>query len=43
MAGAEAYKTDLKRTEVRYYDSDHFALEEHATDIAAQIKRVRAK
>ena len=43
VAGAEAYKKDLKRIEVRYYDGSHFALEEHATDIATQIKRVFAK
>ncbi len=43
VAGAEAYKQDLKQIEVRYYDGSHFVLEEHAADIAAQIKRVFAK
>lgn len=43
VAGAEAYKQDLKQVEVRYYDGGHFVLEEHAADIAAQIKRVFAK
>ncbi|MBI3902441.1 MAG: alpha/beta hydrolase [Nitrosomonadales bacterium] len=43
VAGAEAYKNDLKHIEVRYYDGGHFALEEYAGDIAAQIKRVFAK
>lgn len=43
VAGAQAYKKDLKRVEVRLYDSGHFALEEDAADIAAQIKRTFAR
>lgn len=43
VAGAEAYKKDLKHIDVRLYDGGHFVLEEHAADIAAQIKRTFAK
>jgi len=43
VAGAEAYKKDLKNLEVRYYDGSHFVLEEQAADIAMQIKRVFAR
>lgn len=43
VAGAEAYKRDLKHIKVRYYNGGHFVLEEYAADIAAQIKRAFAK
>lgn len=43
VAGAEAYKKDLKHIDVRLYDGGHFVLEEHAADIATQIKRTFAK
>ena len=37
-AGAEAYRRDLKRAEVRVLDTGHFALETHAADIADAIR-----
>lgn len=36
-AGAEAYKRDLPDAEVHLLDAGHFALETHATEIAARI------
>jgi pimeloyl-ACP methyl ester carboxylesterase len=36
--GAEAYKRDVPKTEIHFYDTGHFALEEESTDIAKQIK-----
>jgi pimeloyl-ACP methyl ester carboxylesterase len=38
-AGAEAYKRDLKRAEVKFYDTGHFALETHCDEIAAAIRQ----
>ncbi len=38
IAGAEAYKRDLHGVEVVHLDGSHFALEEHAPEIAARIK-----
>jgi pimeloyl-ACP methyl ester carboxylesterase len=38
VAGAEAYKRDLREIEIVYLDGGHFALEEHATEVAARIK-----
>lgn len=35
--GAEAYKRDIPQAEVRFLDTGHFALETHATEIAAAI------
>ena len=35
--GAEAYKRDLPRAEVRFLDTGHFALETHVTEIAETI------
>lgn len=35
--GAEAYKRDLPNAELRFLDTDHFALEIHAQEIAADI------
>ena len=43
VAGAEAYKKDLKNVKVRFYNGSHFVLEEQADDIARQIKRVFVK
>lgn len=38
VAGAEAFKRDLKDIEVHYLDSGHFALEEDSQSIASLIK-----
>jgi pimeloyl-ACP methyl ester carboxylesterase len=38
MPGAEAYKRDLKHIDVHYVDGGHFALEDHASEIAARIR-----
>ncbi len=35
--GAEAYKRDIPQANVRFLDTGHFALETHATEIAAAI------
>jgi pimeloyl-ACP methyl ester carboxylesterase len=35
--GAEAFKRDIPDAEIRFYDTGHFALETHATEIAAAI------
>ena len=35
--GAEAFKRDLPRAEVRFYDTGHFALETHHQEIAGAI------
>ena len=35
--GAEAFKRDIPGAEVRFFDTGHFALETHATEIAAAI------
>ena len=37
-AGAEAFKRDNSNAEVRFYDTGHFALETHASEIAAAIR-----
>ena len=37
-AGAEAFKRDLPGAEVRFFDTGHFALETHNTEIAAAIR-----
>ena len=37
-AGAEAFKRDLPKAEVRFFDTGHFALETHADEIAAAIR-----
>jgi len=36
--GAEAFKRDNPDAEVRFYDTGHFALETHATEIASAIR-----
>lgn len=38
VAGAEAYRRDLRDIEIVYLDGSHFALEEHASEAAARIK-----
>jgi pimeloyl-ACP methyl ester carboxylesterase len=35
--GAEAYKRDLPKAEIRFFDTGHFALESHASEIAPVI------
>ncbi|ARN80121.1 alpha/beta fold hydrolase [Methylocystis bryophila] len=42
-AGAEAFKRDIPRAVVRFYDTGHFALETHAAEIAAEISAFLAK
>lgn len=37
-AGAEAFKRDLPKAEVRFLDTGHFALETHAPEIAAAVR-----
>ncbi len=41
-AGAEAFKRDVPRAVVRFFDAGHFALETHATEIAAAIREFLA-
>jgi pimeloyl-ACP methyl ester carboxylesterase len=36
-AGAEAFKRDLPNADVRFFDTGHFALETHVTEIATAI------
>jgi pimeloyl-ACP methyl ester carboxylesterase len=36
-AGAEAFKRDIPKAEVHFYDTGHFALETHCREIAAAI------
>ncbi len=36
-AGAEAYQRDIPKAEVKFYDTGHFALETHCSEIAAEI------
>ncbi|MBC9911694.1 alpha/beta fold hydrolase [Chitinophaga varians] len=38
VAGAEAYKKDVKNLEYHLFDAGHFALETHGEEIAATIK-----
>ena len=37
-SGAEAYRRDLPKAEVRFYDTGHFALETHVEEIAGEIR-----
>ena len=37
-AGAEAFKRDMPGAVVRFFDTGHFALETHASEIAAAIR-----
>jgi len=37
-AGAEAFKRDIPETVVRFFDTGHFALETHASEIATAIR-----
>jgi hypothetical protein len=36
-AGAEAFKRDIPGADVRFFDTGHFALETHVTEIATAI------
>jgi pimeloyl-ACP methyl ester carboxylesterase len=36
--GAEAYKRDVPKTEIHFYETGHFALEEESAHIETQIK-----
>jgi pimeloyl-ACP methyl ester carboxylesterase len=37
--GAEAFKRDIPEAQVTFFDTGHFALETHAAEIAAEIRR----
>lgn len=41
--GAEAFKRDVPSAQVRFYDTGHFALETHGTEIAAAIREFLAR
>ena len=41
--GAEAFKRDNPRAEVHFFDTGHFALETHASEIAETMRRFLAK
>lgn len=38
-AGAEAFKRDIPKAEIQFFDTGHFALETHGDEIAAAIKK----
>jgi len=42
-AGAEAFKRDNRNAEVRFFDTGHFALETHASEIATTIRDFLAR
>lgn len=42
-AGAEAYRRDLPKAKVHFYNTGHFALEEEAPAIAREIRKVFAR
>ena len=41
--GAEAFKRDIPNAEIRFYDTGHFALETHGTEIAAAVGEFLAR
>jgi pimeloyl-ACP methyl ester carboxylesterase len=41
--GAEAFKRDIPSAVVRFFDTGHFALETHATEIAGEIRKFAEK
>ena len=41
-AGAEAFKRDVPKADVRFFDTGHFALETHAAEIAEAIEQFLA-
>ncbi len=42
-AGAEGFKRDQPEADVHFYDTGHFALETHAAEIAAEIRKFLAQ
>ena len=42
-AGAEAFKRDIPSAVVRFLDTGHFALETHAAEVAAEIRKFMEK
>jgi pimeloyl-ACP methyl ester carboxylesterase len=42
-AGAEAFKRDIPNAVVRFLDTGHFALETHAAEVAAEIRKFMEK
>ena len=42
-AGAEAFKRDVPRADIRFVDSGHFALETHAREIGAAMREFLAR
>jgi pimeloyl-ACP methyl ester carboxylesterase len=41
--GAEAFKRDIPKAQVRFFDTGHFALETHAAEIASEIREFLAR
>lgn len=42
-AGAEAFKRDVPKAEIQFFDTGHFALETHAKEIGAAIREFLAR
>ncbi len=42
-AGAQAFKRDLTKAEVHFFETGHFALETHSSEIAAAIREFLSK
>ena len=42
-AGAEAFKRDVPRADIRFVESGHFALETHAREIGAAMREFLAR
>src|SRR5215813_4495900 len=42
-AGADAFRRDQPKAEVHFYDTGHFALETHVTEIAGEIRKFLTK
>ena len=42
-AGAEAFRRDIPKAEIQFFDTGHFALETHAREIGAAIRTFLAK
>jgi pimeloyl-ACP methyl ester carboxylesterase len=41
--GAEAFRRDIPEAVVRFFDTGHFALETHATEIATAMREFLAR
>ena len=41
--GAEAFRRDLPKADIRFFDTGHFALETHAAEIGAAIREFLGK